>query len=104
MGDMKIKQNDNVRVIAGKDKGKEGRVVEAKPSEGKVRVEGVSTVKKHIRSQQIGQKGQVVERPAFISVSNVMLMCPHTDQPTRVGYTFVDGKKVRISKKSNKEV
>jgi len=101
---MKIKKNDTVRIIAGKDKGKEGRVLEVDPSEGKVRVDGVNTVKKHMRSQQMGQKGQIVEKPAFISLSNVMLMCPHTNQPTRVGYTFVDGKKVRVSKKSNKEV
>ncbi|PSO43972.1 MAG: 50S ribosomal protein L24 [Parcubacteria group bacterium SW_4_49_11] len=101
---MKIKKNDTVRVIAGKDKGKEGRVVEVSPSEGKVRVDGVNVVKKHARAQQMGQKGQIVEKPSFIPLSNVMLMCPHTNQPTRVGYTFVDGKKVRVSKKSNKEV
>ncbi|MFB6225416.1 MAG: 50S ribosomal protein L24 [Candidatus Paceibacteria bacterium] len=101
---MKIRKNDTVKVIAGKDEGKEGQVIEADPSRQKVRVEGVNVVKKHIRPQQMDQKGQIIERPAFIDVSNVMLMCPHTNQPTRVGYTFVDGKKVRISKKSNKEI
>ncbi len=101
---MKIQKNDTVRVITGKDKGVEGRVLEVDPQQGKVRVENANVVKKHMKSQQMGQKGQIIERPIFIPASNVMLMCPHTNQPTRVGYTFVNGKKVRVSKKSNKEV
>ena len=95
----KIKKDDTVRIIAGKDKGKEGEVLVAKPAEGKVIVEGVAMVKKHQKPTQAGQQGGILEREAAIDVSNVMLVCPKCGKPTRVGHATVDGKKVRVCKK-----
>lgn len=96
---MKIKKNDNVLVIAGKDKGKKGKVRFAYPREDKVVVEGVNFIKKHTRaSGQVRQAG-IVEREAPLDVSNVMLICGKCNKPARVGYrTLEDGKKVRYCK------
>ena len=101
---MKIKKGDTVIVIAGKDKGKEGKVVKALPSEDRVVVEGINIRKRHVRARQAGKKGQIVEFSAPIHVSNVMIKDPKTGEPTRVGYKIVSGKKVRISKKSGVEI
>jgi large subunit ribosomal protein L24 len=94
---MKIRKNDIVLVIAGKDKGKKGKVRFAYPKEEKVLVEGVNFIKKHTRAvRQIRQAG-IVEREAPIPVSNVMLLCSQCNHPTRVGFHFLeDGRKVRI--------
>ncbi len=102
---MKIKKGDNVKVIAGKDRGKSGKVLAAFPQEGKVSVENVNLLKKHVspekqRQQQKGKKtGQIVEFPAPISVSNVMLVCSKCNKPTRTG----KDDKGRVCKKCNKK-
>ena len=101
---MKIKSKDNVIVITGKDKGKVGKVVRAIPEEDKVIVEGVNIKKKHQKARSKGQKGQIVEFAAPIHVSNVMIEDPKTKKPSRVGYKDVNGKKIRIAKKSGSEV
>ncbi len=101
---MKIKKNDNVIVIAGKDKGKNGKVVRAIPSSEKIIIEGVNVKKKHMRPRKSGQKGQIVEVSAPIHVSNVMIKDPKTGEPSRIGMKIVGGKKVRISKKSGEEI
>lgn len=101
---MKIKKNDNVIVIAGKDKGKSGKVIKAMPSEGKVVVESVNIKKKHMRPRKSGQKGQIVEIAAPIHVSNVMIKDPKTGKPSKIGTKIVGDKKVRISKKSGEEI
>ncbi len=101
---MKIKKNDNVIVIAGKDKGKKGKIVKAIPSFDKVVIEGVNIKKKHMRPRKSGQKGQIVEIAAPIHVSNVMIIDPKTDKPSRLGVEIVGGKKVRISKKSGEKI
>jgi len=101
---MKIKSGDTIKVLAGKDKGKTGKVLQVFPSLNRVSVEGINLNVKHLRSRQQGEKGQKIEYPAPIHISNVQLVDPKTGNPTRVGYTFVEeaGKKrkVRISKKT----
>lgn len=101
---MKIKKGDQVEIIAGKDKGKRGKVSSTLPRLGKVVVEGLNLRKKHTRSRRDGEKGQRIEIAFPIDISNVMLVCPHTDKLTRVGYKVEGGQKVRISKKANKEI
>jgi large subunit ribosomal protein L24 len=99
---MKIKKNDRVMVISGRDKGKSGRVIEVLKTKNKVIVEGVGIIKKATRpNRQAGVAGGIVEKEAAIQASNVMLIDPGTGKPTRVGYqVLADGKKVRISRKT----
>jgi len=95
---MRIRAGDNVKVISGKDRGKRGRVERALPREGKVVVSGVGVVKKHVKPRA-GGEGGIVERSLPIDVSNVMLICPHCEKATRVGFKLEEGKKWRICKK-----
>ena len=96
---MKIKKGDFVVVIAGKDKGKRGKVIRSLPREQRVVVEGVNLVKKHTRPSG-RNKGGIITVEAPIHVSNVMLLCPQCQSATRVGYRFLDdGRKVRVCKK-----
>ena len=97
---MKIRKEDNVIVLSGKDKGKTGKVLRAFPRIGKVIVAGVNIKKIHKRPTKSGQKGQMVEQAAPVPVSVVSLVDPKTSKATRVGYGEKDGKKVRIAKKS----
>ena len=99
---MKIKQGDKVVVIAGKDKGKEGKVLKTFASSSKVIVEGVNIVKKHIKPNG-GEDGRIAEVEAPLHVSNVMLYDDKAKKGTRVGYEIEDGKKIRVSKKSDKK-
>ena len=100
---MKIKQGDKVVVIAGKDKGKEGKVLKTLKNSSKVIVEGVNIVKKHIKPSG-GEDGRIAEIEAPLHVSNVMIYDDKAKKGTRVGYEFKDGKKIRISKKSGKKI
>lgn len=97
---MHIKKGDKVIVITGKDKGKTGTVIEALPKKDRVVVEGVNIIKKHQKPTQMNPEGGILEREAAIHVSNVMLLDPKTNKPTRVGTKIEDGKKVRVAKKS----
>ncbi|MCG7418974.1 50S ribosomal protein L24 [Macrococcus epidermidis] len=97
---MHIKKGDKVIVITGKDKGKTGTVIEALPKKDRVVVEGVNIAKKHQKPTQMNPEGGIVEFEAAIHVSNVMLIDPKTNKPTRVGTKIEDGKKVRVAKKS----
>lgn len=97
---MHVKSGDNVVVISGKDKGKKGRVLAAYPKTGRVLVEGVNMVKKHTRPNANNPQGGIVTQEAAIHASNVMIADPKTGEPTRIGSKIVDGKKVRIAKKS----
>jgi len=98
----KVKKNDQVIVLSGRDKGKRGRVIEVLTKKGKVLIEGVGMIKKHVRpNRQRGIAGGVVPREAPIDISNIMVLEPSTRKPTRVGYqTLQDGRKVRVSKKT----
>lgn len=97
---MKIRKNDSVLVIAGKDKGKKGKVRFAYPKRNRVIVEGVNFIKRHARaSGQVRQAG-IIEREAALDVSNVMLVCSKCNRPTRIGARILgDGKKVRICRR-----
>lgn len=97
---MHVKKGDKVTVISGKDKGKQGTILEAYPKLDKVLVEGINMVKKHAKPSQDNPQGGILNQEAAIHVSNVMPIDPKSGEPTRVGYTVIDGKKVRIAKKS----
>jgi len=97
---MKIKKGDNVIVIAGKDKNKEGKVLAV--SGGKVLVEGVNVVKKSTKPSQMNQQGGIIEKEAPIAISNVMYCV--NGKGVRVGFKVVDGKKVRINKSTGDEI
>ena len=98
MATMKIKKGDTVKVIAGKDNGKEGKVLVVDQKNAKVVVEGVNMVTKHMKPSQANQNGGIVEKEAPIDASNVMLM--FKGQPTRVGFKMDGDKKVRFAKKT----
>ncbi|EFR31672.1 50S ribosomal protein L24 [Eremococcus coleocola] len=100
---MRIKSGDKVKVIAGKDKGKEGTVLKTLPKEDKVVVEGINIVKKHQKPTQLSTGG-IVEVEAPLHASNVQLVDPKTGEVTRVTYRVEDGKKVRVSTKSNEVI
>ena len=101
---MKIRKNDTVLVIAGKDKGKKGKVRFAYPKKEKIIVEGINFIKKHSKARgQVRQAG-IIDLEAPLHVSDVMLLCQKCNRPTRIGFTFLeDGRKVRICR-SCKEV
>ena len=105
---MRIKKGDLVQILSGKDRGKQGKVLEALPKDGRVVVENLNIVKRHTKpramrdSSRMGgpamAPGGVIDKPAPVDVSNVMIVCPACDRPTRVGYTFkeIKGQKVKI--------
>lgn len=97
---MFIKTGDKVKVITGKDKGKEGVVKAVFPKKNRVTVEGVNIMKKHQKPSTVEPNGGILEIEASVDVSNVMLIDASTGEPTRVGYKVEDGKKVRVSKKT----
>ena len=95
---MNVKINDNVLVIAGKDKGVQGKVLATSPKANTVTVEGVRIQKKHQRARKANETSKIVEVPGAIDASNVMLVCPGCGKATRVKHAVVDGKKVRVCK------
>jgi large subunit ribosomal protein L24 len=107
---MRIRRDDTVRVIAGKDRGRTGRVKSVDPKHNRVYVEGVNIVKRHIKprtlrdTQRAQELGGIVEMEGPIHVSNVMLIDPSSGEPSRVGVTREDGKRTRVAKKSGKEI
>ena len=100
---LKIKKGDLVKVITGDNKGKVGRVLKVFPKEGRIIVEGVNLVKKHVKPSQENPQGGIIQVEAPIHISNVMLIDPETGEPTRVGRKRLEnGKIVRYAKKSGK--
>lgn len=92
----KIRQNDTVLVLAGRERGKRGKVAQVFPKQSRVLLEGVNIVKRHARPRGATQPGGIVEKEAPLHLSNVMLVCNKCDHPVRVGFTFLeDGAKVR---------
>lgn len=101
---MKIKKGDIVSVITGKDRDKKGKILQAFPLSKKVVVENVNLKKKSVKAKKSGAKGQVVEFPAPIDISNVKLVCPKCSKVSRVGYLVKDGNKSRICKSCKQEI
>jgi large subunit ribosomal protein L24 len=94
---MKIRKEDNVLVITGKDKGKKGKVRFVYPRKNRVLIEGVNMIKTHSRARQQVKQAGLIEREASIALSNVMLICTRCNKPARVGYKILDdGRKIRI--------
>ena len=104
MSGLKIKKGDRVLVLSGKDKGKDGVVERALPSEGKVVVQGVNTAKRHRKSRSATDAGGIIDIDMPIHVSNVAVISPTDGKPTRVGYKIVHGKKVRICRRTGAEL
>ena len=96
---MKVKVNDNVLVLTGKYKGKQGKVLKTYPTDGKVVVEGVNLVHKHEKARKANETSHIVTEEAPIDVSNVEVVCDKCGKATRVAHTVIDGKKVRVCKK-----
>ncbi len=98
----KIKKDDTVRIIAGKDKGKSGKVMHVDMKNGTVKVEGCNIQTKHAKPSQANPEGGIISQEGPIHISNVMLVVD--GQPTRVGFEVKDGKKVRVAKKTGKVI
>ena len=99
---LKIKKDDMVRIIAGKDKGKEGKVLSVDAAKHKVVVEGCNVVTKHAKPGAGNPQGGIIKKEAALDLSNVMLLAD--GQPTKVGFKIEDGKKVRVAKKTGKVI
>jgi large subunit ribosomal protein L24 len=94
---MRIRKNDNILVIKGKDRGKTGKVRFAYPEKGRVLVEGINMMKKHTRATGNVRQAGIIEREGTIPVTNVMLLCSRCNHPARIGFRFLtDGRKVRF--------
>lgn len=102
MATMKIKKGDTVKVIAGADKGTEGKVIAVNHKNNTVLVEGVNMITKHTKPSMANQQGGIVNKEAWIDASNVMVM--HEGKATRVGFKVEDGKKVRVAKTTGKVI
>lgn len=101
----KIKKDDMVVVLAGKDKGRSGKVIKVLPAAERVVVEGVNMVKRHLKPSMTHPEGGIVNQEAAIHVSNVALRDPNSGKPTRVGFKITqDGRKVRVAKRSGVDI
>jgi large subunit ribosomal protein L24 len=100
----KIRKDDRVVVLVGKDKGRQGQVVRVFPKEGRLVVAGVNMVKRHTRPSQADPQGGIKNKEAPLHVSNVAIVDPKTGEPTRVGFRMEGGKKVRFAKKSGEVI
>jgi len=101
---MNIKKNDKVKILSGKDRGKIGKVLQVLPAENRLSIEGLNLLIKHLRPRRDGEKGQRIEFPAFISATNVALVCPKCGRPTRIGFKIASSedkkdKKMRACRK-----
>lgn len=104
-GALPIHKNDMVVVVAGKDKGKRGKVLKVIPKTERLLVERVNVVKRHTRPKGTTQQGGIVEKEAPLHISNVMVICPKCDRPVRTGHSFLaDGRKVRVCKKCGEAI
>jgi large subunit ribosomal protein L24 len=111
MPGVNIKKDDTVRVVTGKDRGKEGRVVRVLPREGRVMVDGVALAKRHQRAQgrargsnRAVEQGGIIDVEMYIDISNVMLVCSSCGRPTRVGHRIDGERKVRVCRRCEAEL
>ncbi len=107
MAGLKIRRGDQVRVMSGKDRGKEGRILSVDPKDRRVIVEGVNIVKRHMKLRasrgRAGQEGGIISQEAPLHSSNVQIVCPSCG-PTRIGYELKDGTKTRVCRKCGGEL
>ncbi len=104
MASLKIKKGDAVVVLAGRDKGKRGEVIEVRPKENRALVRGINVVRRHQR-QSANQEGGIISKEGPIQISNLAIEDPKDGKPTRVGFKILaDGKKVRIAKRSGEQI
>ncbi|MFZ3085365.1 MAG: 50S ribosomal protein L24 [Candidatus Hydromicrobium sp.] len=102
---LKIKKNDKVEIIKGKDKGKTGKVLRIESVTNRLYVEGTNIINKHVRQKDQSKPGGIIKKEGPIKISNVKLVCPNCGKPARVGFEVKDsGEKVRICKKCNKQI
>jgi len=102
---MKIQKEDTVLVIAGKDRGKKGKVRFVHPAKGRVLIEGVNMIKTHSKARAQVRQAGLIEREASINISNVMLVCNRCNKPARVGFKLLeDGRKVRVCRSCNEAI
>ena len=96
----RIKKNDSVMIIAGKERGKIGKVIRVQPQQGRAVVERLNMVKRHLKPRGPQDPGGILEKEASVHLSNVMLVDPQDGRPTRVGFKVVDGRKMRVSRRT----
>jgi large subunit ribosomal protein L24 len=101
---MHVRRGDKVRIIAGKENGKEGKVLRAFPEKQRVTVEGMNMIKRATRPSQKNPQGGIMQNEGTMHVSNVMLICPSCSQPTRVGRRREGGERIRVCKKCGKDI
>jgi large subunit ribosomal protein L24 len=101
---LSIRKGDRVRILAGKDKGREGKVLRAYPHKERVSIEGANMIKKSTRPSQKNPQGGILQMEGSIHVSNVMLVCPSCGQPTRISRRREGGTRIRVCKKCNKDI
>jgi len=102
---LKVKKNDKVKIVKGKDSGRIGKVLRIEPGEGKLYVEGVNIIKKHTRRKSQNQPGSIISKEGPINISNVKVVCPSCGKPARLGFMVKDSdEKVRICKKCGQQV
>ncbi len=101
---MKIRKGDRVRILSGKDAGRDGTVKAAFPATGKVIVEGRNTAKRHTKPRSAEEPGGIIDKDMPINVSNVAILSPKDGKPTRVGYKVDGGRKVRVCKRTGVEI
>jgi large subunit ribosomal protein L24 len=102
---LSLKKNDTVRVMSGREKGKQGRVLSVYPSKDSLLIEKINMIKRHMKPTRKYTQGGIIEKEAPIHISNVMLICPKCNKPTRIGNTALqDGRKVRVCKKCGEVV
>lgn len=104
MNKLNVKKDDNVVVIAGKDKGVKGKVLVSLPKDERVIVQNANMVTRHVKPRKQGDPGGRIKQEGTIHVSNVMIVCPKCNKPTRVGHSIEKDKKVRVCKKCGKSI
>ncbi|MBQ9949147.1 MAG: 50S ribosomal protein L24 [Clostridia bacterium] len=104
MSKLNIKTGDTVKVITGVDKGKDGKVMSVNPETGRIVVQNVNMVTRHTKPRRQGQEGGRLSKEGTINVSNVMIVCPRCNKPTRIGHMIEAGKKFRACKKCGKKI
>ena len=102
---LKIKKNDRVKIVQGKDRDKVGKVLRIDPAKSRIFVEGVNIIKRHKRQKSQSQPGGIISKEGPINISNVKVICPNCGKPARLGFMIKDsGEKVRICKKCGQQV